>query len=232
MTTIVQAPIRRRKYLVFDVETTGLIPKRSASSVPNIKEYPHIIQLSFVLYDITEQTAIQTYNSYVNINKEVVISEQITNLTGITREMCETQGNPIIEIIYEFYQAYVQCDGLVAHNISFDESMILIEIERNREILMKTVSPCLSIFNPMYEKFRGIEKYCTMKSGTNICNIMVESKIAGKSPSKKWPKLIELYSVLFNGETVNGLHNSLVDVYACIRCYLKMRHNLDTPMIE
>ncbi len=232
--TIANIPISfsRRKCLVFDVETTGLIPKRTATNVPKIADYPHIIQLSFVLYDITTKTASHIHNSYINVGKSVIISDLITGLTGITAEICAGQGYPINDVLYEFYQAYTQCDCLVAHNIGFDEQMILVEIERNRETIIKTVPPCLSIFNPMYENFRGIERYCTMKSGTNICNIMVPSMYAGKPASKKWPKLIELYSTLFNGETVDGLHNSLIDVYACLRCYLKMRHNLDTELLN
>lgn len=227
----VQPITRRSKYLIFDVETTGLIPKSSKVFVPKISDYPYILQFSFVLYDINNKSIITKYNSYVNIEKNISISEEITNLTGITRDMCIQQGKPIIEILYEFYQAYIMCDGIVAHNMDFDEKMILIEIERNRETIINKIPPCLSLFNPMYEKFRGIERYCTMKSGTNICNIIVETTIKEK-PNKKWPKLIELYSTLFNGEPIDGLHNSMVDVYACLRCYLKMRHNLTIEMMQ
>ena len=49
----------------------------------------------------------------------------------------------------------------------------------------------------------------------------------GRLPSKKWPKLCELYGKLFDGATVDGLHNSMIDVLACLRCYLKMRHVYD-----
>lgn len=227
----VQPITRRSKYLIFDVETTGLIPKSSKVFVPKISDYPYILQFSFVLYDINAKSIITKYNSYVNIEENIYISEEITNLTGITRDMCIQHGKSIIEILYEFYQAYIQCDGIVAHNMDFDEKMILIEIERNREEILNKIPPCLSIFNPMYEKFRGIERYCTMKSGTNICNILVESTIKEK-PNKKWPKLIELYSTLFNGESIQGLHNSMIDVYACLRCYLKMRHNLTIEMMQ
>jgi len=228
-----ETPIRRNKYLIFDVETTGLIPKSSSNqlNVPNLNIYPYILQLSFVLYDMTAQTVITKYDSYISVDHKVVISDMITSLTGITHEQCQRVGRPIIEVLYEFYKAYIACDGIVAHNLEFDEKMILIEIERNREILIKTLPPCLTIFNPMYEKFRGIDRYCTMKSGTNLCNILIESSY-GKSPSKKWPKLIELYKFLFNGEDVDGMHNSMIDVFACMRCYLKMRHNLTIEMMH
>ncbi len=229
-----ETPIRRNKYLIFDVETTGLIPKQPFNklNVPKLNVYPYILQLSFVLYDMRTQTVMQQYDSYISVDTTVEISDMITSLTGITYEQCQTSGRPMIEVLYEFYKAYVECDGIVAHNLEFDEKMILIEIERNREMLLKLLPPCLTIFNPMYEKFRGIDRYCTMKSGTNLCNILVESKIAGRTPSKKWPKLIELYKFLFNGEDVDGMHNSMIDVFACMRCYFKMRHNLNIEMMQ
>ena len=34
-----------------------------------------------------------------------------------------------------------------------------------------------------------------------------------------------------DGATVDGLHNSMIDVLACLRCYLKMRHNYNDTTI-
>ena len=61
-----------------------------------------------------------------------------------------------------------------------------------------------------------------MKYGTNICNILKTSN-KGKL-YKKFPTLLQLYEFLFN-ETPTQLHNSLMDVIVCLRCYLKMRYN-------
>ena len=43
---------------------------------------------------------------------------------------------------------------------------------------------------------------------------------------QKAPKLIELHKELFKTEPSN-LHNSLIDVLACFRCFYKMVHNED-----
>ena len=67
-----------------------------------------------------------------------------------------------------------------------------------------------------------------MKQGTSLCNIELPSTTDGKPTKKKWPKLNELHNTLFPNEEVKGLHNSMVDVLACLRCYLKMRHNYDS----
>lgn len=221
-------PIRRRYYLVFDTETTGLMPKSGRGTPsPPIEAYPHILQLSFAVYDMFDRKIVSQYDSYVNVSTDIEIDNKITELTGITREKCNGGAN-IVDVLESFYKAYIMCEGLVAHNIEFDEKMIMIELERNREQIMDKASYCFTLFNPIYEKVHNMERFCTMKKGTDICNILVESKLPGRPPSKKWPRLIELHASLFAGEVPDGLHNSMVDVLACLRCYLKMRHGIDS----
>ena len=80
----VDAPIRNRTALVFDVETTGLLPQKprySTAPIP-ISAYPHIIQLSFVLYDIINKNIIRSYDSYVKIGNDVVISEFVSTFNA------------------------------------------------------------------------------------------------------------------------------------------------------
>ena len=128
----------------------------------------------------------------------------------------------IINALIAFEIAYKQCDCIVAHNMEFDIEIILAEIERNRTEILSRAPQCFTLFQPVYERVSNIERYCTMRKGTNICNIAIPSKTEGKPPRKKWPKLSELHSHLFNGEQAKGLHNSFIDVMICLKCYLKM----------
>jgi hypothetical protein len=48
MNRSITAPMPRRRVLIFDVETTGLIPRGAV----NIAKCPHILSLSFVIYDL------------------------------------------------------------------------------------------------------------------------------------------------------------------------------------
>ena len=226
----VSPPIIKTRFLIFDVETTGLLPKGKKLNPVPIHEYPHILQLSYAIYDLAQKKIIKQYDSYINIDDSVEISEKIYELTGITRELCNN-GKPIIEVLEKFYEAYMFCQGIVAHNLDFDEKMIHVELERNRPAILKSAPHCFMTFNEMYEKVHGIDRYCTMKKGTDLCNILVESKNPKYAPSKKWPRLSELYTKLFDGATVDGLHNSMIDVLACLRCYLKMRHNYNDTTI-
>jgi len=247
MSYSIPAPVRRRYYLIFDTETTGLLPKktrgRDQTSSPPIDAYPHILQLSYVVYDMYDRRIIKSYDSYVNVADNVEISEFVQELTGITRELCNMRGRNIMEVLESFYSAYVMCEGLVAHNMEFDEKMIMIEIERNRTSILEKSPHCFMLFHTMYETVHNIERYCTMRKGTALCNILFEPAevmndtvdlnvdAMPASRRKKFPKLAELYSKLFDGQVPDGLHNSMVDVLACLRCYLKMRHNMDVgPM--
>jgi DNA polymerase-3 subunit alpha len=208
---------KTNRALIFDVETTGLLPKKG-HQVP-IQDYPHITQMSFIVLNLLTKTVELQKNFYINIPNDVEITEKITELTGITKKMCTTLGVSIIYALNEFYQAYNTCDVIVAHNHEFDSEMMKLEIYRNREILQKAneTVECLNLFNTVYDNIYNIQHYCTMKSSVAVCDIMIQKP--GKNPYKKWPTLCELYKHLF-GETPTGLHNSMVDTLVCMRCYL------------
>jgi hypothetical protein len=59
---------------------------------------------------------------------------------------------------------------------------------------------------------------------------VLENNVPEQKKYKKWPKLVELYFALFD-ENPDGLHNSMMDVLVCLRCYLKMRHNFDGGLL-
>lgn len=231
-TIVIEPPLRKRYALVFDVETTGLIPKqgRSALHPIPITEYPYIIQFAFVLYDMIDEQVVQMFDSYVKIPDLVQIPEKVVELTHINKLMCQIRGRSITDCLSAFVEAYKIADCVVAHNLEFDQEMVMIEIERNRYDIMSRCPQIMMLFQPVHEKVCNIEKYCTMKQGTNLCNIVVDGH-NGRPPRPKWPRLAELYGCLFDGEVVNGLHNAMVDVKACLKCYLKMRHNIIVGML-
>jgi len=229
MNKVIVAPQKKRFQLIFDVETTGLLPKQSRIHVPiSLDSFPTITQLSFVVYDLIDNKIVQTFNSYIQLPPNMTLTNEVTQITGITASMCE-QGKPIVEALVEFYKAYSMCDGIVAHNLDFDEKMILIELERNVEDIAKIEPRCLSLFRTVFEETKGMERYCTMRKGTALCNIVIDSPKSIKGTKIKWPKLRELYETLFEEPAPKGLHNAIIDVHACLQCYLKMRHNMIKP---
>ena len=161
------------KVLVFDVETSGLIPTDKETPLEN---KPHILQLSYVVFETKGWSVTKTANYYINVAPEIEITPLITNLTGITREMCNN-GVSMEHALREFCADYHRCDMIVAHNIQFDSAMILIELERH------------AINERVFSAECSKDLYCTMKYGRNICKIERVGK-DGKTTYYKSPKLV------------------------------------------
>jgi DNA polymerase III subunit epsilon len=219
--------MKRNTVMVFDVETTGLIPKRGPKTIftDDVSLSPYILQLSFIVYDMNTSEVIKTFNSYIDIDDTIEISPKITELTGIVRETCQTLGKTMEYVLTEFYKEYVSCDVVVAHNIDFDKEMIMIEVIRNYSKMVDNgcLNPSL-LFNDVYNFVNNIESYCTMRNGKELCNLWTERKTTEALQSttrryKKNPKLSELYFKIFN-EVPVGLHDALVDTDACLKCYI------------
>ena len=64
------------KILVFDTETTGL-PKKSCN-IYETQNWPHILQLSYILFCQDTNTVLTYKNNYIAINPTVEISEDIS----------------------------------------------------------------------------------------------------------------------------------------------------------
>ena len=215
------------RILIFDVETTGLFPNKRDKYV-TLDKYPYIIQLSFVIYNLSTREIEQTYNNYIRIPNNVFIPEEVIKITGITNEICKKNGVDILDALVQLHDAYMLCGIIVAHNEEFDRQMVKVELQRNFSRIKTFVPYCLRIFDNDYETVARVNTYCTMKHGVKLCNIMVSSiGVSGEltRPRIKWPRLGELYNHLFL-ETPENLHNSMVDVLVCLRCYLKMRHDI------
>ena len=202
------------KVLVFDTETTGIIPK----IVKSLDDIPYILQLSYIFYDLATSEMISK-NVYIKIDESIVIPVEAQRINNISRDKLNSDGIPISQALTEFIQYYKACDVIVAHNIEFDEKMVNYECVRNN------ISPVIHKFDPR----KGY--YCTMKKGINICKIEKESKTDAKKKYFKWPKLIELHKHLFQSEPKN-LHDALNDNLICLRCYFAMEKGYDICHID
>jgi len=208
------------KVLVFDTETTGL-PENGAS-IYNKSKWPYIIQLSYILYDISDNSAL-IKNNYIKIDSSVVIPQESFAIHHISREILDMQGINIVDALKDFNECVKLCDIVVGHNISFDKRLIFVECFRHN-------------IKQYFTQFKNNEKlnkpeFCTMKNSTDFCKLERLSKT--NKVYNKSPKLSELYALLFPNELLPGdLHNSLIDVTMTLRCYLKYVYNLDVKEIN
>lgn len=182
--------------LFFDTETTGL-PKDYKAPVTDTDNRPRLVQLAYSIYD-------DDWN-FLASSMEIIkpnwftISKEVSDIHRVTQERAEKEGKDIKNILFFFKAAMNHCKTIVAHNISFDMSILWCERYR--------------LFG-VDNLFKDKEVYCTMKAWTDIC------KIDWKYGYKR-PKLQELHTHLFL-EWFEDAHDALVDVNACAKCYFSM----------
>ena len=205
------------KVLVFDTETTGLperISKRTGRA-PSIYEgslWPHIIQFSYILYDTEKQDLLVKHDHLIRIGNKINLSEKSVEIHGITRERANREGIPIKEAIELFSICVKNADMLIAHNLSFDKQMVLVESIRHK------------MDGPF--KFKTAEQFfCTMKKTTELCKIETKNNKTGETYFK-YPTLSELHFFLFDTHPKNT-HNALVDILICLRCFVKLAEGVD-----
>lgn len=199
------------KVLIFDTETTGLPTERNPS-IRETTKWPHIMQLSYILYDTESVAIIRWRDDIIRIDDTIAISEESMKIHGITRSMSRRRGIPLIEAISKFNGALQECDRVVGHNISFDKRMIMVESIRMKIPQYFTING------------RGKPEQCTMKANVDTCKIETTSRSGEKY--FKYPTLTELHEHIFN-QSPSGMHDAMADVIICTRCYGALNHQHD-----
>ena len=197
------------RVLVFDTETTGLPTERNAS-IFDAHKWPHVVQLSYILYDTVHQNIVRWADDLVKVGPDVVITKESIAIHGITPERCLAEGRPLPELLKAFNLLVLEADLLVGHNLAFDKQMLMVECNR-----VKVMQPFT---------LGGVRKaeYCTMKKLTQACQLTAINKTTGQT-YPKYPTLSELHQHFFQcAPTV--VHDALADVLICLRCYLVAEH--------
>ena len=197
------------KYLIFDIETTGLITRNDKT---NKKEYPYIVQLSWILYNGESRIVEKEEDHIIRLPEYVLIPKKCELIHGITNRRMRAEGKNVKRVLNKFYRDLYDSNMLVAHNIDFDLSVIYEEYKRNE-------------FYWALKKLREIPRYCTMYMSRNVCKIEKKNSLSGEKYYKN-PKLIELHDFLYKTKP-NNLHNSLIDVWVCWRCFCSLHLGYD-----
>ena len=197
------------KIIVFDTETSGL---------PFFGKQTTIVQFSYVIYDCEINEIIKEVDHIIKQPIGFIIPKDSIRIHKITNEMCEMRGVDLMNILNEFIEDTKECYRIVGHNVKFDVRMMVIALKDLQ---------CVENYKNVDRKVNYIENnivpklYCTMIRGMDRCKIPKMSKSGELMKSYKYPKLSELHMELF-GECPDGLHNALVDVKACLHCYIEM----------
>lgn len=103
--------------LGIDFETTGLNHNSDL-----------ITEIGAVLWDTDRNSPLKLYSELITIPRQ--LTEEIIQLTGITDEMLETFGKPLVEGIGQLAEMAECADWLVAHNAEFEKSFIAAALEQ------------------------------------------------------------------------------------------------------
>ena len=210
------------KVLVFDTETTGL-PQTKIINPDTLHLWPYIVQFSYIIYDTTDNTIIET-NDYIILLENIIIPEESIKFHGITNEISSKLGTNIRDVLIKFGKDIKNVDKIVGHNINFDINMVKVELLRIIYGNILINEPSNIYKNDLFYITNLKNICCTLQDSIKFCNIQAISKY-GKS-YLKYPKLIELHQKLFN-TTPNNLHNSLNDILVTLRCFMKLKFNID-----
>jgi DNA polymerase III epsilon subunit-like protein len=198
------------KVFVFDTETSGL-PKERNPSIYDTDKWPHIMQISYIIYNTETGELEETYDTYIRLNSWVIVDPVSEGIHGITQEIMEAKGIPIHEALIRVRDALSKVDICVGHNVSFDKRFMIVEGIRNN-IRMNFPAD-----------------YCTMKNSKEVCKI--EYTFSNGTKGFKFPKLMELYEHLFPGiPAPQNLHNSFADTIITLKCYCKLAHGVNMSL--
>ena len=194
------------QFLIVDVETTGLPTKRNAH-YSEVDVWPRIVQMSWGIYDITGKE-LKFDDHIINPKGMYNIPDESAAIHGITNKIAKEKGKSIKKVLKMFRKDVTENENLVAiisHNINFDLNVIKSEYSRiNRKLRTK-----------------GKEIICTMLATTNFCKLNRSQK---KGSAYKYPKLEELYQILFNCQ-MEKAHDSKYDVINLAKCFFHLLNN-------
>lgn len=185
---------------VYDTETTDLPSNWASDPRHSPNEWPHIIQLAWMLVDTEDRFPKVQWSNLVQLRPGVRVNRSAQAVHGISRAEANKNGVTPQSARLSLLEAIDKADLAVCHNVDFDRRVMLAEACRSDDTQL------LQVLNKPH--------FCTMLAGVDLC------KIPGKY-GMKWPKLNELHLQLI-GEEFTGAHDALSDVMACARCFLWM----------
>ncbi|WP_431133668.1 DNA polymerase III subunit alpha [Psychroserpens mesophilus] len=185
-------------YLIFDTETTGL-PKRWDAPITDVDNWPRCIQIAWQLHD--DMGNCVDHQDYLVQPQEFNIPYDAEKIHGISTELAQEQGVPLIEVLEKFNAALSKTKFVVGQNVTFDLNIMGAEFVR------------ADFANKLQEL--PVLDTCTEHTA-ELCQIP-----GGRYGKFKLPTLTELHQFLFNTPFAEA-HNATADVEATTRCFLEL----------
>jgi DNA polymerase III epsilon subunit-like protein len=198
------------KLLFIDTETNGLPISRFAPYT-STGNWPEIVQISWQVVDSVSWETIDEYDAF--LKPYGIWSKEAERVHQIPESIVTNFGKNKTDVFTSLKSAIDVCDYIIAHNMTFDKTVILCEIQRLWESGDMSLKP-----SNFWKK--GVRDICTMVSTKDLCAIKFSD-----NNKFKYPKLNELYAKLFSkAYDISGakLHNSKNDVGCLIMCFKEL----------
>jgi DNA polymerase-3 subunit epsilon len=187
--------------LAIDTETSGFTKPNLPLDHP---DQPYIVQLAAQL---CEDDGKPIAGFSLIIDNGVEIPEKAAAVHGITAERAVQFGVSPTSALAHFAHFHQRADLIIAHNIRFDKMVMEVAMTRQQGKEMRITKPC----------------FCTMETATPVINMPPTDRMLAAGFNKpKAPKLEECIEHFF-GEKLEGAHDAMVDLTACLRVYLHLK---------
>ena len=187
-------------FLIFDTETTGL-PRNFNAPISDSDNWPRMVQISWQLHD--DLGKLISNKNFVIKPEGFEIPYDSQKIHGISTEFANNNGIDLLEVLQTFNADIEKSDTIIGHNINFDINIVGAEFFRKSIVV----------------NFDSKNIVDTMRESVDFCKIQ-----GGRGGKFKFPKLGELYKILFN-EEFDLAHNSAADVEATARCFFELVRN-------
>jgi DNA polymerase III subunit epsilon len=190
--------------LAFDTETTGLpIWKEPSDS----EGQPHIVEIAALLYSPSGDL-VDEFSALVKPDGWT-ISQEMTDIHGITQEQAMDEGIPEAEALAGYLALHDRAGLRVGHNVSFDDRILRIAIKRYGAGATQEERDALA------DLYKAGESYCTCWTNKPV--------LAIPGPrGHKLPTLAEAYEHYF-GTAPEVAHRARADAEACAKVYFAMQ---------
>ena len=190
------------KILFFDTETSGFITKALSADDP---KQAWTVQVGAILANKDEDIA--KMNTIIKANGRSM-NYHAQKIHGISPERADAEGVEELEAAEEFGLLLHQADLMVCHNLAFDIKYVRHLMERNSDDLSDEARSAFYLDMPGYctMQDKAVVKFCGLKNKAN---------------RPKWPKLVELYEILFE-ESFDDAHDAFADISATKRCFFAL----------
>lgn len=180
-------------FLIVDTETSGL-PKNWSAPYAKENNWPHIVQIAWVIYDDNYQE-VKRENHYLS-NTGFDIDKAAQKIHNISAEYLRLHGENKEEIMLRFYADIKHYKPLVVgHFIELDYHMVNVELFRMGK----------------EDVFKDLSFFCTMKASALYITDAVISHL----------KLDKFYTILFN-EVPENMHNALSDALSAAKIFFHL----------